>query len=63
MRLEHRLEYETEGRRLHAHACRLRPQRTSLVWSGVVIFRYAQMISYFYYQMIKGNLKMQAIVK
>ena len=34
MRLERRLGYETEERRLYAHACRLRPQRTSLVWSG-----------------------------
>ena len=34
MRLERRLGYETEERRLHARACRLRPQRTSLVWSG-----------------------------
>ena len=34
MLLERRLGYETEERRLHAHACRLRPQRTSLVWSG-----------------------------
>ena len=32
MRLERRLGYETEERRLHAHACRLRPQRTSLVF-------------------------------
>ena len=36
MRLERRLGYETEGRRLHAHACRLRPQRTYLVWSGAL---------------------------
>ena len=37
MRLERRLGYETEERRLHAHACRLRPQRTSLVWSGLMM--------------------------
>ena len=34
MRLKRRLGYETEERRLHAHACRLYPQRTSLGWSG-----------------------------
>ena len=33
MRLERRLGYKTEERRLHARACRLRPQQTSLVWS------------------------------
>jgi hypothetical protein len=36
MRLERRLGYETEGRCLHTHMCRLRPQRTSLVWSSLV---------------------------
>ena len=34
MRLERRLGYKTEGRQLHAHACKLHPQQTSLVWSG-----------------------------
>ena len=47
MRLECRLEYETEGRRMHAHACRLRPSENffGLVWSqfhsilGVISWR------------------------